>query len=173
MVAAFRPQKDYDTLLRSITHLPDNYRLQIVGGGDPHEGGRIKAYCSQLGLDNRVDFLGIRSDVPEIFEKSDIVVLSSHCEGLSLSSIEGMASGRPFVASDVDGLHEIVDGAGILFPEGDDQELARQIQYLCEHPAEYQKVAQQCQKRARQYDISVMADNYLSLYDELCSEHHS
>ncbi len=173
MVAAFRSQKDYDTLLRSITHLPDNYRLQIVGGGDPHEGGRIKAYCSQLGLDNRVDFLGIRSDVPEILEKSDIVVLSSHWEGLSLSSIEGMASGRPFVASDVDGLHEIVDGAGILFPEGDDQELARQIQYLCEHPAEYQKVAQQCQKRARQYDISVMADNYLSLYDELCSEHHS
>lgn len=173
MVAAFRPQKDYDTLLRAMTHLPNNYRLQIVGGGDAHEGDRIKACCTQLGLDLRVDFLGIRSDIPVILADSDVVVLSSHWEGLSLSSIEGMASGRPFIASDVDGLHEIVNGAGVLFPEGDDQELARQIQYLCEHPSEYQKIAQQCQDRARQYDISVMVDNYLKLYDELCHVHHS
>ena len=173
MVAAFRPQKDYDTLLRAMTHLPNNYRLQIVGGGDPHEGGRIKTYCSQLGLDNRVVFLGIRSDVPEILENSDVVVLSSHWEGLSLSSIEGMASGRPFIASDVDGLHEIVNGAGVLFSEGDDKELARQIQYLCENPTEYQRIAHHCQERARQYDISVMANNYLKLYDDLCGEHHS
>ena len=167
MVAAFRPQKDYDTLLRAITHLPDNYRLQIVGGGDTHEGGRIKAYCTQLGLDNRVFFLGIRSDVPEILENSDVVVLSSHWEGLSLSSIEGMASGRPFVASDVDGLHEIVSGAGALFHEGDDRELARIIQELCENPQLYRQVAYQCQERAKQYDISVMANNYLELYNKL------
>lgn len=173
MVAAFRPQKDYDTILWAMTHLPNNYRLQIVGGGDAREGARIKACCTELGLDKRVDFLGIRSDIPEILEDSDVVVLSSHWEGLSLSSIEGMASGCPFVASDVDGLHEIVKGAGILFPERDDQELAIQIQYLCEHPAEYQRIARQCQERARQYDISVMADNYLKLYDGLCDQHHS
>lgn len=173
MVAAFRSQKDYDSLLRAMTHLPNNYRLQIVGGGDHYEGGRIKEYCTQLGLGNRVDFMGIRSDIPTILENSDVVVLSSHWEGLSLSSIEGMASGRPFIASDVDGLHEIVNGAGVLFPEGDDQELARQIQYLCNQPEEYQKIAQQCQERARQYDISVMADNYLKLYDELCHVQHS
>ena len=173
MVAAFRPQKDYDTLLRAMTHLPNNYRLQIVGGGDAHEGARKKTCCTQLGLDKRVDFLGIRSDIPEILEDSDVVVLSSHWEGLSLSSIECMASGRPFVASDVDGLHEIVKGAGILFPEGDDQELAIQIQNLCEHPVEYQRIARQCQERARQYDISVMAENYLKLYDGLCDEQHS
>lgn len=41
--------------------------------------------------------------------------MSSHFEGLSLSSIEGMAVGKPFVASDVDGLHEITENAGILF----------------------------------------------------------
>ena len=173
MVAAFRPQKDYDTLLRAMTHLTNNFRLRIVGGGDPHEGGRVKAYCTQLGLDDRVVFLGIRSDIPDILENSDVVVLSSHWEGLSLSSIEGMASGRPFIASDVDGLHEIVKGAGILFPEGDDQELAIQIQNLCEHPAEYQRIARQCQERARQYDISVMAENYLNLYDELSHGHQS
>ena len=167
MVAAYRPQKDHETLMRAMTHLPENYRLQFVGSGDPDEGKRKKAVITQLGLEERVSFLGLRQDVPDILEKSDIVVLSSHWEGLSLASIEGMACGRPFVASDVDGLHEIVDGAGILFPEGDDRELARVIQNLCENPQLYQQVAQRCQERAQQYDISVMAGNYLELYASL------
>ena len=167
MVAAFRPQKDYDTLLRAMTHLPNNYRLQIVGGGDAHEGARIKACCTQLGLDKRVDFLGIRSDIPVILGESDVVVLSSHWEGLSLSSIEGMASGRPFIASDVDGLREMVGGAGVLFPHGDSKALAEKIQYLCEHPDEYRQVAQRCQEKAKQYDISIMAEKYSQLYKGL------
>ena len=171
MVAAFRPQKDFETLLRAMNSMPANYRLWIVGGGDRHEGERIKAYCTSLGLAKRVEFLGVREDVPDILEKSDIVVLSSHWEGLSLSSIEGMACGRPFVASDVDGLHDIVNGAGLLFPEGDDKELANQIQYLCEHPDEYNLVALRCQERARQYDISIMAKEYLGLYKEMTTNH--
>lgn len=170
MVAAYRPQKDHETMMRAMLHLPENYRLQFVGGGDSHEGERIKVYCKQLGLDNRVNFMGVRQDIPALLENSDIVVLSSHWEGLSLSSIEGMACGRPFIASDVDGLHEIVNGAGVLFPEGNDKELANQIKILCEHPDEYSNVALQCQERARQYDISIMADNYMALYHELCKE---
>jgi glycosyltransferase involved in cell wall biosynthesis len=149
--------------------LPDCYRLQIVGGGERENREQVKSICHGLGLDNRVDFMGVRQDIPEILENSDVIVLSSHWEGLSLSSIEGMASGRPFIASDVDGLREIVGGAGVLFPHGDDKELATQIQHLCEHPDEYQNVAQKCQERARQYDISVMADNYLKLYRDLLS----
>ena len=167
MVAAYRPQKDHETILRAMTHLPDNYHLWLVGSGEAREGERIKSCCSQLGLDNRVDFMGVRPDVPDVLEQSDVVVLSSHWEGLSLSSIEGMACGRPFVASDVDGLHEIVDGAGVLFPEGDDIDLAAKIKNLCEHPDEYSKVALKCQDRARQYDISVMATKYLNLYEEI------
>jgi glycosyltransferase involved in cell wall biosynthesis len=171
MVAAFRPQKDFETLFRAMNRLPASYRLWIVGGGDRREGERIKAYCTGLGLNDRVEFLGIREDVPGVLEKSDIVVLSSHWEGLSLSSIEGMASGGPFIASDVDGLHDIVKEAGLLFPEGDDKELACQIQFLCQHPDEYKKVALRCQERALQYDISIMAEKHLGLYNELTTNH--
>ena len=167
MVAAFRLQKDYETLFRAMLHLPDNYRLQVVGGGDPKVSASIKTYCRGLGLNQRISFMGVRADVPDILEKSDIIVLSSHWEGLSLSSIEGMASGRPFIASDVDGLREIVQGAGVLFPEGDDKELAHQIQLLCEHPDDYREIALKCQERAKQYDISVMAEKYMELYQSL------
>lgn len=167
MVSAFREQKDHETLLKAMLNLPDNYLLKLVGSGSREQVSFIKEKCTKLGLDNRVKFMGVRQDVPDILDKSDIVVLSSHWEGLSLSSIEGMASGRPFVASDVDGLREMVCGAGVLFTHADDKELARKIQWLCEHPDGYRAVAIRCQKKARQYDISIMADKYLNLYKEL------
>lgn len=165
MVSAFRAQKDHATLLKAMKRLPENYRLQLVGGGEYQS--QIQGLCRDMGLNGRVDFMGVRSDVPEILAASDVVVLSSHWEGLSLSSIEGMASGRPFVASDVDGLREMVGGAGVLFPHKDDAALAEKIQWLCEHPDEYRQVAQRCQDKARQYDISVTARKYMDVYNLL------
>ena len=166
MVAGLRMEKDHEAVLKAMTHLSQNYRLQLVGGGVKE--AELKAMTSDLGLEDRVHFMGVRLDVPDILEQSDIVLLSSHWEGLSLSSLEGMASGRPFIASDVDGLREMVGGAGVLFPHGDDKALAEKIQHLCEHPDEYREVARRCQEKARQYDISMTVNKYLDLYKRLC-----
>ena len=165
MTAAFREQKDQDTLIRALAELPDNYMLRIVGDGVRRQV--LEQLTSELGLENRVSFLGIRNDIPELLCESDINVLSSHWEGLSLSSIEGMASGRPFIASDVDGLREIVKDNGILFPRGDYKALATAIRKLCENPEYYREVAERCQAKAKQYDISVMAEKYNELYHSL------
>jgi len=165
MVAGLRAQKDHETVFRAMMHLSGNYCLQLVGIGVRET--ELKMLTQEMGIEDRVAFLGMRSDVPDILEQSDVVVLSSHWEGLSLSSVEGMASGRPFIASDVDGLREVVGGAGVLFPHGDDKSLAESIQRLCENPAYYREVAEACQKRAQQYDISLMADSYHKLYQTL------
>jgi len=170
MIAGFRLQKDHETVLKAMTHLPDNYSLKLVGDGVKAEA--LKKMTTELGLDDRVSFLGVRQDVPDILEQSDVVVLSSHWEGLSLSSIEGMASGRPFIASDVDGLHEMVDGAGVLFEHGNDKDLAQKIQWLCEHPDEYRSVAQKCQEKAKQFDIHITAQKYLDLYQQVLKKKH-
>ena len=169
MVSTYRVQKDHETLMRAMKHLSEMFRLQFVGGGEKEDEQRLRSYCHSLNLEDRIDFMGVRNDVPEILEQSDFVVLSSHWEGLSLSSVEGMASGRPFIASDVDGLREIVGGAGLLFAHEDDVELANIIKRLSENPDEYKSVTQRCQERARQYDISKMAENYLTLYNSLFS----
>lgn len=166
MVAGLRVEKDHETVLRAMTHLPDNYRLQLVGGGVKE--AELKALTASLGLEDRVAFLGVRQDVPDILEQSDVALLSSHWEGFGLVAVEGMASGRPFIASDVDGLREVVGQAGVLFPRGDDEALAQTIRQLCEHPDEYREVALRCQEKAQQYDISVTASKYLELYHELC-----
>ncbi len=162
MIAAFRPQKDQETLIHALELLPSNYMVQFVGSGTRLT--EVQEMAKRSAVADRITFLGNRTDIPELMEISDVMVLSSHWEGLSLSSIEGMASGRPFVASDVDGLREVVQGAGVLFPEGDAPTLARAIQELCENPELYRNVADRCQQRAKQFDISLMANRYSELY---------
>lgn len=164
MVAAFREQKDQKTLIRAISLLPDNYRLQLVGTGDKTLISECRRLVEKENLHSRVSFLGMRDDVPAILSESDIVVLSSHYEGLSLSSLEGMASGRPFIASDVDGLHEIVDGYGVLVPHENVQAMADAILLLAMNTEYAREIVQRCITRARMFDIDIMVKRYNVLY---------
>jgi glycosyltransferase involved in cell wall biosynthesis len=168
MIAAFRKEKDHETVLRAMSHLPTNYKLQLAGRDFDEKVPTLKQMCVDLGIQDRVDFLGARSDVPDLLEESDVVVMSSHWEGFGLAAVEAMAAGRPLIASDVGGLRDVVQGAGVLFPQGDDKELAQKVQFLCEHPDEYHEVATRCQNKAQQYNISKMAEKYIQLYQQLC-----
>lgn len=165
MVAGFRVQKDQDTLIRSLKYLPiGQYEVWLIGDGE--RKSQLQELCKREHVENYVRFLGIRNDIPEILKASDIIIMSSHFEGLSLSSIEGMISGKPFIASDVDGLREITKGSGILFPKGDEKILAQNIQKLIKDKTLYNKIAQQCMIRAAKYDIQHTTNNYLKIYQE-------
>ncbi|MFR9585857.1 MAG: glycosyltransferase [Rikenellaceae bacterium] len=164
-VAGFREQKDHDTVIRSLKHLTSNIHIAFVGDGVRREA--CEELTQQLEVSDRVHFLGLRSDVPEILKSSDIVVMSSHWEGLSLSSVEGMAAGKPMIASDVQGLREVVGGAGILFKHGDDKALADEIIKLVEDKDYYNTVSESCQERAKQYDINIMVEKYYREYQKL------
>lgn len=113
-------------------------------------------------------FLGLRSDVPRLLKSADIVVMSSHWEGFGLAAVEGMAACKPVVASNVPGLAEIVNGYGFLFDEGDVQKLREIIKKLfCDKPL-YDEVAYKCLKRALDFDIEKMLQEYWEVYTVLC-----
>lgn len=166
MVAAFRVGKDHDCAIRALTELPENYKLCFVGDGVRR--AEIEALIASLGLQQRVRLMGIRSDVPQILKAADVNVLASHWEGLSLSSVEGMAAGRPFVASDVNGLREVVGGNGVLFADGNHHELAKILRLLINDRNEYAKVARACTQAAKKYDISLTAERYNQVYQSIC-----
>lgn len=167
MVAAFRPQKDQDTLVKAIAKLPkEKFALWLVGDGERID--LVKQLVTDLKVSDSVTFLGNRADVPQILHTADIIVMSTHYEGLSLSNIEGMAAGKPFVASDVDGIHEVTKDYGVLVPHGDPEKLAEVIKDLSEDKAYYENVATRCYERAKQFDISETVKRYNKLY-ELCS----
>lgn len=166
MVAGFRYEKDQSTLIRAFKYLSsDKYELWLVGDGEKRL--ELEELVRDMGLEDVVRFWGLRSDIPILLKSSDIVVMSSHFEGLSLSSIEGMSVGKPFLASDVDGLHEMTQGAGVLFPHGDAKELSKVIECLTEDKDYYQAVAEKCMKRAMTYDISKVVEQYEILYQKL------
>ena len=164
MVAGFRYEKDQKTLIKAYSLLPENHHLFLVGDGEKRVG--IEELIESLKLESRIHLLGIRKDVKELLKAADVVAMSSHREGLSLSSLEGMASGKPFIASDVEGLRNIVDGYGVLFPHGDAQALAKEIRKLCEDKEWAAEVVKRCQERARMFDINVMAERYMEVYRE-------
>jgi len=168
MVAAFRPQKDHQTLFKALKLLPNNFELWVVGDGEIRK--KVELMCEQEGVKERTIFWGLRKDVPTILKTSDIIVMSSHYEGLSLSNVEGMSCGRPFIASDVDGLREVVKGHGVVFPHQDYQTLAKEILRLTEDKEYADQIVRQCQAKAAEYDIKVMAEKYNAVYQELCSK---
>lgn len=165
MVAGFRYEKDQPTLIKAMQHLPKNYHLQLVGDGERRS--EFEKLIKELNLEKRVHLLGIRSDIPQILRSSDVIVMSSHREGLSLSNVEGMSSGNPFVASDVEGLREVTKGYGVLFPHGDDKALATIIQKLSDDKEYRQKIASKCLERAKMFDIQKMVDSYNNVYLDL------
>ena len=163
MVAAFRKQKDQDTLIKAMAKLPrDRFELWLVGDGERRAD--LEKLVSCLRLEDNVKFLGVRNDVASVLKSADVVVMSSHWEGMSLSNIEGMSVGKPFVASDVDGLREITQGAGILFEHENAGELANICLHLSEDKAYYEDVAARCYERAKQFDISKTVDGYNEIY---------
>lgn len=166
MVAGFRYQKDQDTLIKAMHLLDkDKYELWLVGDGERRT--ELKQLVHELNLENNVKFCGIRSDVESILRSSDYVVMSSHFEGLSLSSVEGMSVGKPFIASDVDGLHEVVSGYGILFPHQDYRALAAEIVKLSGNKDYYKNVSDKCWERAQMFDIKNMVQSYNKVYQSL------
>ena len=166
MVAGFREQKDQDTIIRAMGLLPkDQYELWLVGDGVRRP--ELENLIKDEKLEDYVKLLGQRTDVPNILKTADVVIMSSHWEGLSLSNIEGMAAGKPFVASDVNGLREVTNGYGILFPHEDANALASIIKQLHDDQNYYHQVADKCYERAKEFDISKMVEAYNQVYNSL------
>lgn len=164
-VSGFVKAKDQPTLIKAMLHLPDRVKLLLVGDGE------LRQNCIQmvdrLNLKHRILFLGNRTDIARLLKSSDIILLASHYEGLSLSNIEGMSSGRPFIGSNVPGIKEIVENHGILFPENNSRALANHVKELMENSLLYEKIAAQCYRRAKDFDIKKMIDKYITLYIKL------
>jgi glycosyltransferase involved in cell wall biosynthesis len=129
-VARFWPEKRHDVLLRAFRQLLDRepgVRLWIPGVG-PMEA-QVKALAASLGVLDRCDFLGFRTDLPELLALSDIQVHASDEEGVALAILAGMAAARPIVSTKVGGLAEVIrDGhSGVLVPAGRPELLASAV----------------------------------------------
>ncbi len=112
--ARLEPQKRHDVLLKAWGMVAG---AVLLLAGDGSLRGELERRASELGVADRVRFLGTRCDVPDLLEASDVTVLTSDWEGMPIAVLESLAAGCPVVASDVDGVREALSGGGgVLVP---------------------------------------------------------
>jgi glycosyltransferase involved in cell wall biosynthesis len=157
-------QKDHATLLRALAAVP-NAHLTLVGDGPLR--ARLEQMAESLRIRTRVTFLGWRYDVASIFKASDIYVHSTHSDGFGIAACEAMAAGLPVIASNVPGLAQVVEGAGVLFPPGNHVALADRLSEVIAAPELRRKMGQAGIQRARQFNIERTVDAYVQLYESV------
>lgn len=162
MVSRFASSKDQETVIRAMKELDEDVTLRFVGDGENLE--HCKKVANDIGVSGRVQFLGARSDVAELIAESYIGIQSSNWEGFGLTAVEIMASGKPVVATSVNGLKQVVEGAGILFNVGDKKTLAENIKKIINDKVLYDETVKKCHNRAMLYDIRKTAQHYIEIY---------
>ena len=125
------PLKAFDVLLKALSEIVnrgfDHFSLLIIGDGP--ERTRLEKLIKNLRLENRIKLLGLRDDVMKHMRASDIFIMPSRYEGLSIAMIEAMACGLPIISSDVRGLRDYIkhEQNGLRFPVDDYKALADSI----------------------------------------------
>jgi glycosyltransferase involved in cell wall biosynthesis len=161
MIARVDEAKDYETLAKAARRLLNvglNVRFLVVGGYSVEESQvrhfvRVKQWLAANEVADQFTFTDFRVDVHRLIQGMDIVVLSTHYEGLPLVLLEAMACGKPVVATDVDGVPEVVihNETGLLFPHADDEALASHLLALSRDPDRAARLGRRAQSFVETY----------------------
>ncbi len=132
-IAALVGHKDQKTFLHTAAHLleqSDHYQFFIAGKGELE--AELKELAQQLGIANKVEFLGFREDVPEIMKDLDCFLFTSEMEGLGTSVLDAFAAKVPVVATRAGGIPEMVEHekTGLLADCKDAKALAEAVQKI-------------------------------------------
>jgi glycosyltransferase involved in cell wall biosynthesis len=168
-----RPAKGYDFLLRAAALLqesPHRYRFVIAGQGKGGLYDGLLQLRKELGLEDRVLFLGFIDDAAEFLSNLDLFLSTSISEGLPLSAIQAMVAGLPLVATRCGGYEELVADRenGVLVDVGDPRAIADALELLVNDVGLQDKLAQQARKHVIEtFDLSAMLAGYEKVYDAL------
>ena len=168
-VCAQRVEKGIDTLLRAFARLPrDGPHAELLLVGDGPARAAIEALAASLGLGSRIRFEPGTNDVVPWLQRIDIFVLPSRSEALSNSLMEAMACGCTPVASRAGGNPELIanEENGLLFPVGDDEELANSLARLLGDEALRRRLASAAATRiAGEFSLAAAARRMGEIYE--------
>jgi glycosyltransferase involved in cell wall biosynthesis len=158
-------RKNLDTVLQALVQVPDLH-LVVVG---KTAGSPFPQLAADLGISQRVHFLGYRQDIAEIMRSVDFFVFPSRYEACSLVLLEALSSGLPVITAQATGGAELVaQGAGSILPDTDDRTaLAEALFMLAHNPSLRQQMGKTARSIAEQHSWKIMAQNYLDLFEEL------
>lgn len=171
VVARHVPQKGLDMMLAAAAEVAASQpeaRFLLVGDGPLRSG--LEEQARNLGIEDRVIFLGARSDVATLLQIADIFALSSVAEGLPIAILEAMAAGKPVVSTGVDGVPEaVLDGVtGFVIRSRNPSEMATAFKQLIADPALRRRMGSAGRLRLEQeFSVERMTANMEALYRDV------
>ncbi len=177
-VGRLEPLKGLDIMLRAVAQLERREATRtLIVGGDPEgdaEMARLRALCQELGIAERVSFMGRmeQQDLPLYYSAADVSVLPSYYESFGLVALESMACGTPVIASRVGGLPTIVkDGLnGYLIPWRCPEPFADGLEALLGNAAIRRAMSEAARQTALSMGWAAVVDRLLETYRALISE---
>jgi glycosyltransferase involved in cell wall biosynthesis len=167
MTGRLSKEKGVEYLLRAAALVP---HLTVELAGEGPERASLEAKARELGIDDRVSFLGHREDVTDLLANCDVFVLPSLTEGLPVSVLEAMAASRPVIASEVGGNKEVVvhGETGLLVPPRDAAALADALRATVCDPALARQFGAAGKARVEQeFSDEMMVRRVTQIYNEL------
>ena len=183
LVGRISPWKGQDIFLRAAAHVKERYpnaRFQIIGAplfGEEEYETEMRQLCTQLGLDANVEWLGFRTDVPELIERMTVLAHASKTgEPFGQVVVEAMMAKRPLVATNGGGIPEIVidEATGLLVPMDDAPAMAQALLRLLDRPDWAREMGRTGHKRAvENFTIAHTVAKIHHLYDDVLQDHRN
>jgi len=155
VVGRIAPQKGQQCMIEAMPAIvarEPHAKLVFIGGFEtPEYLVEIERRIDKLQLKDRVQFLGLRTDVLDLYRGMDLLIQPSLWESFPISMLEGMAAGVPIVASDVGGVCECIEHerSGYLVPANKPEPLASAIVGLAHTPAKRERLATEAKRVVR------------------------
>lgn len=175
MLANLAPHKGHETAIRALAALKQNrveavlWLAGIERGGERRHTTFLQHLCAELGVADRVRFLGDRSDAADLLRAADVFLLPSTHEGLPLSVLEAQASKVPVLSAPTGGIPEVImDGeTGFLLSATNVLSYARRIQDLIRYPDRYHDITERAYRNVLQeYTWQAYTERLWQLYAE-------
>lgn len=169
-ISNFRPVKRVVDVIRAFSLLPSHLPTKLLMVGDGPDRSAAEREARDLGIAERVFFLGKLKNPLEALAISDLFVLPSESESFGLAALEAMACGVPVVATEAGGLPEVIRHgvSGMLSPVGDVEQMADHAAFLLD-PAHLERFRTQAKERAMSFSIDRVLPAYLRIYNAVLS----
>jgi len=173
-VGRLAKEKNWTTLLAAAAQVMETHnsvRLAIIGDGDDRKS--LKKYAQELGIANRVEFVGQVpfADIPGYLKAADIFCFASVTETQGLVTMEAIAADLPVVAVNATGTQDVIEhGKEGILTENDSTALAQGLQQVLDDDALRQQLKQNAGQKAKTFDIVNQAQKLIEVYGQAAED---